>query len=141
MPKGKKADQRMKPYLIYEYLMRNSDVNHVVKQKELKAYLEEFGISAERRSIYKDIDGIMEIKKEISEFDIVCHTKQYDRSSRSFHWHERYEICQVLGGECKFLVDGRLYTAGVGDIICIKEQLASLGNDAGIFGAFSEILS
>ena len=61
MPKGKKADQRMKPYLIYEYLMRNSDVNHVVRAKELKAYLEEFGISAERRSIYKDIEEINKI--------------------------------------------------------------------------------
>ena len=51
----------MKAYLIYEYLMRNSDVNHVVKVKELKAYLEEFGISAERRSIYKDIEEIRRI--------------------------------------------------------------------------------
>jgi len=65
----------------------------------------------------------MEIKKEISEFDIVCHTKRYDRSVRSFHWHERYEICRVLSGECKFLIDGQLFTAGVGDIICIKEQI------------------
>ena len=48
----------MKAYLIYEYLMRNSDINHVVSPKELKAYLEEFGISAERRSIYKDIEEI-----------------------------------------------------------------------------------
>ncbi len=61
MAKGKKADQRMKPYLIYEYLMRNSDVNHVVRAKELKAYLEEFGISAERRSIYKDIDEMNKV--------------------------------------------------------------------------------
>ena len=61
MPKGKKADQRMKAYLIYEYLMRNSDINHVVSAKELKAYLEEFGISAERRSIYKDIDEMNKV--------------------------------------------------------------------------------
>ena len=64
-----------------------------------------------------------EIKKEISEFDIVCHIKQYEKSNRSFHWHERYEICQVLSGECKFLVDGQMLTAGVGDVICIKEQI------------------
>ena len=55
---GKKTDQKMKPYLVYEYLMRYSDANHVVSAKELKAYLEEFGISAERRSIYKDIEEI-----------------------------------------------------------------------------------
>lgn len=61
MPKGKKADQRMKPYLIYEYLMRNSDVNHVATRKDIIAYLAEFGISAERRSIYKNIDKINKI--------------------------------------------------------------------------------
>ena len=36
---GKKTDQKMKPYLVYEYLMRYSDINRVVSAKELKAYL------------------------------------------------------------------------------------------------------
>jgi hypothetical protein len=55
---GKKADQKMKPYLVYEYLMRYSDANHVVSASELVGYLQECGISAERRSIYKDIEEI-----------------------------------------------------------------------------------
>ena len=29
--KGKKFDQKMKPFLVYEYLMRNSDENNVAK--------------------------------------------------------------------------------------------------------------
>ena len=53
--RGKKTDQKMKPYLVYEYLMRYSDANHVVSANELVGYLQECGISAERRSIYKDI--------------------------------------------------------------------------------------
>ena len=52
---GKKNDQKMKPYLVYEYLMRYSDANHVVSANELVGYLQECGILAERRSIYKDI--------------------------------------------------------------------------------------
>ena len=52
---GKKTDQKMKPFLVYEYLMRNSDENHLVTVNEMVGYLQECGISAERRSIYTDI--------------------------------------------------------------------------------------
>ena len=38
--KGKKTDQKMKPYLVYEYLMRYSDANHVLSRKGLKVYLD-----------------------------------------------------------------------------------------------------
>ena len=48
----------MKPYLVYEYLMRYSDANHVVSANELVGYLQECGISAEHCSIYKDIEEL-----------------------------------------------------------------------------------
>ena len=56
--RGRKDNQRMKAYLVYEYLMRNTDANHVATGKEIAEYLQECGIAAERRSIYKDIDEI-----------------------------------------------------------------------------------
>lgn len=56
--RGKKTDQKMKPYLVYEYLMRYSDANNVVSANQIVGYLQECGISAERRSIYKDIEEI-----------------------------------------------------------------------------------
>ena len=55
---GRKSDQKMKPYLVYDYLMRQSDANHVVTAAEIVGYLQECGIQAERRSIYKDIEEI-----------------------------------------------------------------------------------
>ena len=58
MAQGKQTDQKMKPYLVYEYLMRYSDANHVVSANELVGYLQERGISTKRRSIYKDIEEI-----------------------------------------------------------------------------------
>ena len=58
MARGKQSDQKMKPYLVYEYLMRFSDANHVVSASELVGYLEECGFTAERRSIYKYIEEI-----------------------------------------------------------------------------------
>ena len=56
--KGRKDNQRMKAYLVYEYLMRNTDANHVATGKEIAEYLQECGIAAERRSVYKDIEEI-----------------------------------------------------------------------------------
>lgn len=55
---GRKNNQKMKPYLVYQYLLRYSDENNVIKTSDLVAYLQEAGIDAERRSIYKDIDEI-----------------------------------------------------------------------------------
>ena len=53
-----KNDRKIKPYLVHEYLMRYSDVNHVVSASELVGYLQECKIYAERRSIYRDIEEI-----------------------------------------------------------------------------------
>ena len=36
----------MKPYLVYDYLMRKSDANHEVKTSDIVAYLQECGIEA-----------------------------------------------------------------------------------------------
>lgn len=55
---GRKANQKMKPYLVMEYLMRHTDENHAESADNIVAYLQELGIDAERRSIYRDIDEI-----------------------------------------------------------------------------------
>ncbi len=54
----KEANQKLKAYLVYEYLKKYSDEDHVVDATELVKYLRERGIEAERRSIYRDIDDI-----------------------------------------------------------------------------------
>ena len=56
---GRKNNQRMKAYLVMNYLLKNSDEEHPVKIDDITGYLQEIcGISAERRSIYKDIKEI-----------------------------------------------------------------------------------
>ena len=65
---GRQANQKMKPYLVFQYLMRQSDESHVVHAHEIVSYLEEdCGTTAERRSIYRDIE---EINKKIIELQI-----------------------------------------------------------------------
>jgi predicted DNA-binding transcriptional regulator YafY len=55
---GRKDNQKMKPYLVYQYLLHHSDENHTVTAFDICSYLQEKGINAERRSIYKDIAAI-----------------------------------------------------------------------------------
>lgn len=58
-PHGRKNNQKLKPYLIYKYVMENLDENKACKVSEIQGYLKEWlGIDAERRSIYSDIDEI-----------------------------------------------------------------------------------
>ena len=56
---GRKANQKMKPYLVMEYLMRYTDENHAAPADAIVEYLrDDLGIDAERRSIYRDIEEI-----------------------------------------------------------------------------------
>ena len=65
----------------------------------------------------------MEIVQEIRKNEIVCHSKKYFAAPSRFHWHENYEICQVLNKPCNFRVDGQFIEANVGDIIAVNEHI------------------
>ena len=58
---GKKANQKLKPYLVQQYLLRNSDEDHVVNADDIVEFLGRCGIDAERRSIYRDINDINKV--------------------------------------------------------------------------------
>ncbi len=55
---GKRAYQKLKPYIVLQILQRETDENHVLSAVEIAAALDELGIEAERRSIYRDIEEI-----------------------------------------------------------------------------------
>lgn len=56
---GKRNNHKMKPYYVYDYLMRETDAMHVASAKMISAHLlENYGIQSEIRSIYKDIEEI-----------------------------------------------------------------------------------
>ena len=62
MPKGK--NQKIKLYRLYHYLLRKTDENHSVTMKEIQEELERYDITADRKSLYNDIEetSIMGIK-------------------------------------------------------------------------------
>ena len=73
--RGKKPNQKLKPFLVQQFLLRNTDEDHVVKASEIVDFLELCGVDAERRSIYRDIEDInkvmwlMEIKNIVKDED------------------------------------------------------------------------
>ena len=64
---GKQTNQKLKPYVVLEYLMKYSDANNTKSAYDIIGYLEGCGISAERRSIYKDIEDINRIMLMLQE--------------------------------------------------------------------------
>lgn len=64
---GKKPNQKVKPYVVLQYLLRRTDENHVATAMDIVAYLEECAISAERRSIYRDIQEINRVALMLDE--------------------------------------------------------------------------
>ena len=56
--RGKKPNQKLKPYLVLQILMENTDEAHIMSAADIVAALDEMGIYAERRSIYTDIEEI-----------------------------------------------------------------------------------
>ena len=68
--RGKQADQKLKPYVVLQYLLKYSDKSHPKSAYDIIGYLENCGIPAERRSIYRDIEDINRIMLMLQE-DIV----------------------------------------------------------------------
>lgn len=130
--RGSQPHQKMKPYLVYDYLLRETDENNVRSAFDIAGYLdEEFGINADRRSIYSDIDEInlvlyaleneCSIKaatgvfKEAAEADELAEiqTIVYDKKRKGFYVALRkYDINDIrLLAECvysaRFLSQGQ----------------------------------
>lgn len=53
-------NQKLKLLLLKDYLEQNTDPEHPASIHDLMAYLEENGVSAERKSIYRDIQLLMD---------------------------------------------------------------------------------
>lgn len=63
MPKTEK--QKLKLLYIMNYLMENTDENHSVTTQEIISYLAANGITAERKSIYSDVDLLISYGMDI----------------------------------------------------------------------------
>lgn len=132
---GRKQNQKLKPYLVLQYLLKYSDEAHTVSAKQLVAFLmEDCGIYAERRSVYEDIkeinkalliveedmtaDEAAEALKEDESLKLVV----YDEHSKGFYLRQRhFDVNDMrLLAECvysaKFLSEGQ--AKRLADVVC-----------------------
>ena len=90
MPKNSR--QKKKILLILKLLAEKSDEDNPVSIKTIISYLESFGITAERRSIYSDIEELEELG-----FDIIYERNRgYFLASRDFQLPELKLLCDAV---------------------------------------------
>jgi len=124
---GKQPNQKIKPYVVLQYLMKVTDENHVVSATDIISFLEECGITAERRSIYRDIEEInrvalmMEEECDIYEAEEMLNGEGgedlrlivYDEHRKGFYVRQRhFDLNDIrLLAECvysaKFVSEGQ----------------------------------
>ena len=148
---GKQPHQKMKPYLVMQYLLKYTDENHTASAFDIIAFLEDFGINADRRSIYRDIDEInlvywmLENESDLDEAEEVMTEDEegyeklivYDKKKKGFYVRQRhYDINDIrLLAECvysaKFLAEGQ--AKRLADVVCefvSEHQALSIKHDA-----------
>ena len=149
---GKKPNQKLKPYLVLQYLLKKTDENHTVSASELVGYLQETcGIYAERRSIYRDIEEINKamliIEQEITadEAEEMLVDKDADRyvvydnkrKKKGFYVRQRfyeYDDIRLLAEaiySAKFLTENQ--SKNLVDVVCglvSEHQAATIKHDA-----------
>ncbi|MBQ6795118.1 MAG: WYL domain-containing transcriptional regulator [Clostridia bacterium] len=92
-------NQKMKALYVMDYLMRNTDEEHPAPMRDIIAYLESMGISAERKSIYSDIEGL-----QLFGVDILSSPKGYYVVSRDFELPELKMLVDCVSAS-KFITE------------------------------------
>jgi len=149
---GKQTNQKLKPYVVLQYLLKYSDENHTKSAYDIMGYLAECGIPAERRSIYRDIEDINRImlmlqeELDLDEVDRMIMAAEesgdeeevndlktilYDKNKKGFYVRQRkFEVADMrLLAECvyaaKFIAEGQVKR--LVEVICefVSEDQAS----------------
>lgn len=121
---AKRENQKFKSFLVAQYLLKYSDENHAVSAGDIISYLsDEFGIEAERRSIYKDIAELQEILSADEDNNVVIEydskRKGYKVTSHQFEFDELRLLAECVHA-AKFIS---------------AEQAKNLVNTIGEFGS------
>ena len=153
----RRQNQRFKSFLVYKYLFEKSDENHCFSAESIITHLEEqYGVTAEERSIYKDIydlnvlcyrfafpdEKMSQIWEEIEEFeeegDNSWKTIVYDGSRRGYYVrHREYDIDDLRTiAACiysaKFITErqAKQYVNIMLDTLVSEHQAAEIRQDA-----------
>lgn len=88
-----KRARKIKPLLLYQYLMQNTDSEHFESTKDLSEYLHELlGGEVERRSIYRDIQAINKVllaQREDITLEEACKILEEDESEKIIKYRHK----------------------------------------------------
>ncbi len=111
--RGKRENQKLKPYAVLQILQKETDEDNLMTVPEIVGELATYGIDAERRSIYRDIQDINSVNlalkvgytideaKEELEEDDTLKLVQYDASRKGYFVQRDYDLSDLtLLAEC-----------------------------------------
>lgn len=133
---GKQVNQKIKPYVVLQYLLKYSDENNVCSAFDIIAFLEDCGLSAERRSIYRDIEEINKVSLMLENECTIDEAEEmllddedneqklvvYDKNKKGFYVRQRhFDLNDIrLLAECvysaKFIAEGQ--AKRLVDVVC-----------------------
>ena len=145
-PGGKREGQKYKSLLVWDTLLKKTDENHALQLVDIKRHLSNYGITAERHSIKRDIDDILALlnkevdfdldELEIEERDLLGYEVEYDAARHGYKVSRRpydFEELRLLA-ECvrasKFISktqEGHLLAAI--ENLCSEYQIEELQNE------------
>lgn len=148
---GKREGQKYKSLLVWDILLKKTDENHALRLVDIQKHLENYGITAERHSIKRDIDNILAIlnkeidfdldELEIEERDLLGYEVEYDAAQHGYKVSRRpydFEELRLLA-ECvrssKFISktqEGHLLAAI--ENLCSDYQIEELQNEVYLVG-------
>lgn len=106
---GKRDHQKLKSYIVLDYLMKNSDEEHTIPAKDIIDYLQlACGIETERRSIYRDID---EINKVLYMLENECSIQEAEETIDDPEYGEDEKFIVYDASRKGFYVRQRRYSA------------------------------
>lgn len=132
---GKKQNQKLKPYLVLQYLLKKTDENHAVSAENIVGYLQETcGIYAERRSIYRDIEEINKamliVEEEVDVHmaeDMIAESEElklvvYDKHRKGFYVRQRHYDLQDIRLLAESVYAAKFLSKGqadrLADVVC-----------------------
>ena len=122
---GKKPNHKIKPYVVLQYLLKYTDENNVATSADIIAFLQEHKLTAERRSIYRDIEEINKVAIMLEDDCTIDEAGErlkeddsrkwvvYDEHKKGFYVCQReYDLNDIrLLAECvysaKFVAEGQ----------------------------------
>ena len=147
--KGK--GQKYKSLLVWDILLKKTDEDHAVQLKDIKRHLGNYGITAERHSIKRDIDDILSIlnkemdfdldELEIEERDLLGYEVEYDAAQHGYKVSRRpydFEELRLLA-ECvrasKFISKSQEeHLLAAIENLCSDYQIEELQNEVYLVG-------